>query len=309
MEIQCFSSLKLEYESKSRFLIKQIQDFTNLENQELASILKISVSRLENFYNYKESIKLDSLLGLMNKFNISLDALKSGEIDIKTLQEHYTGNLNYIPDKYSTAQFSKGRTILNSFNFLKDNFGFYKSDMTQRYFQLNRTILSAPDKNINIHFVEDVYNYLSTLQGLSLSDFYNMGRYNLKTLQGSTFYETVSKFKTTKQIYENLINHQMFFFEKNSDYKIKLINSQECIISSNANEEVSDLLKIKKVGNPETCKYREGFFSILPNIINQPSSIVNELTCVHKGDSECTFHIKYPNLINTQKSKPHLYIQ
>lgn len=293
MALQHHGKLRDNYQAKTVTFLKQLQDLLNLSNEEISDIIGISTNRYKSFLNYSASPKAHELQRLLDKYSLSFDALKNDKIDINLLSLHQKGSLDNISKKYSIGAFSKRRTIKHTLNYLKNRIGHFSYDMTERYFQMNKYILAKPDEYINIHFIEDLYDYLATQQKLTMNDFFQMGQHNLLTLQGSHFVKALTEVSHPKFLYRNLIERDVLFLEKNSHYDLLTLTNDTCIFRSNIRQEVSDILKISKVGTPHTCKYREGIFAILPQFLDLAHAHVIETSCVHRGDTYCQFEVDF----------------
>lgn len=293
MAIQHNGQLKNHYQAKTVVFLKELQDRLNLSDEEIAQKMCTTSKRYKSFLSYSCVPTMNELQGLLDHYNLSLDALKHDKIDLDVVASHSTGSLLRISERYLKGAFSKRRTINHTLDYIKDNIGYFAYDMTERYFQLNKCILANPEAMINIHFIEDLYTYLAYEQCLPSQEFFKIGMHNLSTLEGSSFARSLTDVTHPKFLYRNLIERDVRLLEKNSDYQLISLTDGSCIFRSNIRQQVSELLSITKVGTTHTCKYREGIFSMLPQFIDLPHAQVQETSCAHRGDEFCQFEVDF----------------
>ena len=148
------------------------------------------------------------------------------------------------------------------------------------------------DLFINMNFFTDICDTMKTLGCEDESLFY-MGQFSSSANRSSAFAKEFSKLKGPKEVYENLVPVLGVHFEKNHLYAIKSLKSNLCEIESKPNEEVLDALKSNTLGSANSCSARRGVASSFALYHGDRDVTVEEVKCIHRGDTNCVYQVKW----------------
>ncbi len=285
--------LKKEVDHRICNTLEKIRLTLNLNVRIFSDYLKITEKSYTENSTLRKAPPLEALFNILEVFSLSFDSVIEGKINYKALSEHYHGNKSYIPERYTTAAFSKKRTSIHMLDFLENVFSWKTRLKVLRHFQIPESCFYCPDEMINIFFLSDLCEYLK-VENFSEQTLFLMGQHSVISNLNSEFGKFLSTFGSPQDLHEriftDLINQ---YYDKNHLYNLMDLKKNSCTIEALCNPKVTDLLKVRNLGNHDVCIARAGGFSSLTGYLGLPYSKVNEMTCVHKGDPSCKFEIDY----------------
>lgn len=281
--------------------LESVRRSLGIDHRLWADFLGMTKTEYSKNYLHQSKLEIKHFFNLGNAISYSPSRLMTGNIDLATIYEKYTGNQLYIPEEYQVAAQSKVRSLNNFLNHLEKNHSPQYKQLVLREFNLNEAILSRPDMPINILMMMHFFTYLRSLN-LNSAHFFAMGA-------GTVEYnklELLSRLGPVGDIcefWEKVIAETPRFFEYNTIYKIKHLTEQICVLTATPNKEVQDALHMKVLGNPDICLGRAGIKTSASAYLGFPHSQVTKTKCIHIGDPHCEFHI----IFNDNKFKQLSY--
>lgn len=280
------------YNCKLSQFIQKLNNYKLASDEELRDIMSVSSQDLALLKKGKSTLNILQLASLATHLKVSIDNISECRIDFETLIQHKKGNLSYLPERYMLGAESRKSAIVNILNYLEIYYGAELKNTVMYYFQINDSIHHDLDGKVNVMLVMDIYDYLNT-RGFQDSDIYKIGVYMATTNKNSWLAEEFSKCHSVKALYEYYMAELIKIIEKNNLYKIIKLTSTTCTFESHEHEHMLDLFKVKHLGNKNRCISRAGTLSAATQYLGLPSASVVEKTCVHDGDSVCTFEINF----------------
>ncbi len=269
---------------------------------ELLERLQITEKQFMHQKKLNLSPSLDAITNLTESLGISIESLINGKIDFQTLLDHASGNLTKLPERYSSAKFSKVRTSIHLLDFIENNLGWSAKKTIYNHFQINESIFENAESTVNFLMPSDICQYIGEKFKAPTSLLYKIGAHSSTVNKNSILARVLSAYKKPKELHENIFTEIVHrFYDKNQIYKILKLTNQYCIVELNFRDEVKDLLKLKTPGNQFACHSIAGSISSLTGYINLPNSKVTKIDCIHQGGCSCKFLIDF--------SVAHAYVE
>lgn len=281
--------------------IKRLQLTLDIPNQEFADILCVTEENLDSALNGGVELPFDALANITDIFNLCPDTFVFKNVDYVALAEHYRGNSDYIPEKYSVAAFSHRRTGYNILREVEKTYGPIIVDRILRALQVTKYGLLNVDANINIRFGMDVFKQLSRFIKVDENVFFKFGTSSVIANKATSLGNELSLLANPSEVYERMIEELVSFYEKNCSYRLLNLGDTTCRVESKQNEDVASALKVRRLGNPSVCAYKSGILAATPAYIGLPSGSVKEAKCIHRGDPSCVFEINYDRALFDSK--------
>jgi hypothetical protein len=241
----------------------------------------------------REPLPASSCILLADHLQIRLDALMSGRIDYAALEKQVNGGGDALPERYSVGTFSRRRTSLHLIDYCDQHIGWDFTDRMLKTLQLRRAAFSDPDAMICMTAPVDLSDMIGQVTG-DMKLLFNAGANSLKVNKNSPFADAIRKSGSIRRAYELLFTELMGFFDaKNHVYWITHIDDSSCTFESKCHDELTDTLKVSKVGSTYTCATRAGVAAAVAGFLGAPLPYVVESQCQHRGDPVCRFHIHY----------------
>lgn len=274
-------------------LLEQIRGHINEDKHDFCHRLGLSTRQYSSIVERKRSLPIDKFCTLVESFDLDIDAVFNGPIDLNALLEHQKGNLSYIPEKYLIGAASKKRNILNVFRAI-ETFHSHRVSLRDlfRYFQVHKEGFKNPDESINLSFCQDVFEYLR-VKGLQDSDYVQFGVYSSLCNKKTLLAKNLRSKRDLSSLYESLMTEYIHLIEKNCDYQIKTLAHNRIVIQSKSKQNLASALSTFEVGGPEVCLQRIGVLKSVPVFKDRTMSKVIETKCVHQGHSCCQFEVDF----------------
>lgn len=242
-------------------------------------------------------LPLFSLLSAVRRLDLSIESVlvKPNSLDFTALKEHVKGNQTYIPERYTSAAFSKKRSFVNSLNYIEKFRGYPTRNVVLRKLQIKEAALFDPDAPISINSMIDMYPHLRAC-GMQDAQIYHSGLYTMATSKNSPVGKALSKHKKTRDAYEHFFNELTVGIEKNCHYSLSKLEDDYMVVDSISRVDAAEAMKVKHIGSADGCLVRAGVMGGVPALIGNPFVTVVETKCVHRGDSICRFEARFdPN--------------
>lgn len=282
------------FQKKTGDFINRLQTTLKVTDEELRDILKVSFNELYEITKGRTDLDIFKLCSLSQTYKFNLDAFFDDKVDFETLRQHKMGNEQYLPEKYIVGAFSKKRLIHTVLDYVENHYNWRMKENILSYFQMSGAIYTNPDDKINVYFFEDVLKFLLKL-GLTHTDIARIGLWSAITTKGTIMEQELSKSRSPKELFEKYFQDIILFIERNNKYRIINLNETSCEVESHEIPDNLDIFKVKYIGGPLRCLYRSGALGAATTYLGGGIANVVETTCVHRGDSVCTFRIDFAN--------------
>ncbi len=274
--------------------IDKIKHTLGWNDAELLDRLQLTKKQLVSEKQLNLSPRLDVITNLTESLGISIESLITGKIDFQTLFAHASGNIKKLPERYSSAKFSKVRTSIHLLDFIENNLGWNAKKSIYNHFQINESILKNAESTVNFLMPSDICQFIGEKFKAPPTLLHRIGAHSSTVNKNSILGRVLSAYKSPKTLHENIFTEIVHrFYDKNQIYKILKLTNQYCLVELNFRDEVKDLLKLKKPGNQFACHSIAGSISSLTGYINLPNSKVTKIDCIHQGGCSCKYLIDF----------------
>jgi hypothetical protein len=246
----------------------------------------------ERYLGSNLTIEIDSLVPIVDRFNLSLDSIIEGRVDFAAVSQHCLGNDIYIPERYTVGAYSRRRTMRYLLEYVETHLGIDERSRIMRQLQVPERALDLLDEKININFAVDLMKELAQ-RGAPTDFFRGMGSYSIRKTKNLPFAAELAASRTVMELYENYVEDKVKWLEKNSVYKYIAIDGESFIIEARNNEEVIDSLKDKKYGSRQACEYKIGVMTHIAEYAGFPAVRAEKLQCIHQGDECCRWIARF----------------
>jgi hypothetical protein len=240
-------------------------------------------------------VQIDTISTLAETLDLSMDSIFKGDIDYTVLARHCRGDLHCISERYvGAASLSPIRSVANLLSYVEFRCGDPVRQMLMRNLQLHSSAFSSLDRRVNILLVTDLAAECRSI-GLMDDDFIAAGEqllvFEYDRMSRKLEEERVPK--KTKDIYSYYIEGLPKHVERTFSYEIAALDNDGCVIHSDLTDEVRDGLKTQTYGSKDVCLMRKGILSCPPAYGGLPRAKVEKMACVHQGDDECVYDIRF----------------
>jgi hypothetical protein len=271
------------------------------ESKNWYSLLELSGPQLERINSYVDDIPTSALERVAAEFKIDPQALLGESIDFREIAiRHSRGH--QLPGRFMIGAFGRRRATIGALDFLEKKSGWRTRRDVFRHFKVNEAMFSNSMDPISMRFMTDVCTYLVKAHGYTKNDLYQLGTNIQANNRGTIVGNVFSSCRGPDEIYERFFGDMMKFFELNCEYFIVKVDNERCVIDVLSRSEVAEALRVKHLGNVETCAFKAGIFSSLTGFLGMPFAGIRELSCVHRGDASCRYELNYPR---SSKPKRH----
>jgi predicted hydrocarbon binding protein len=284
--------------AKRRTLAEQvirIQSITNTSDEEVSDILHIARNQFNLFQKGLVEIPTLGFLNLSKHFGFSIDAFFDNNVDFEVIRQHHLKNYRYLPQKYTKGAFSKKQLIITVLDYVESHFGWTLKEAALDYFQIKNFHTFNPSDSINVYLFEDLLNFLVD-KGLTRQDIIAIGHHSIVTTQGTELSHKLSSCRTIKELFQLYFEEIIDLIERNNKYRMIKMTNNFCEVLVEEIDDNLDIFKVKHIGGQKRCDYRAGALSAATNYIGLKSCVVEEVTCAHKGDDNCIYHISFEQL-------------
>ncbi len=285
------------YEVKIKSFISKLASALNASDKEMCRYLNYTSYEYQQFQRGEIFLDMARLEDLGEKFKFSFDSLKFETIDFEVLKNHQEGSQQALSAKYTKGASSRKINILNVFRYIEKTRGAFAWFLIQdilNYFQLSKEVLADPQGFINITFYNDLFKYLR-FKGLGSRDIEKIGSHSISTAKETSFSKKLSLASSPSELFQLYFEELITLVEKNNKYKIISLTNNQCTVRAFEIPDVLDTFKVRHVGGLDRCLYRKGALAETTTLIGLPSAKVDETSCVHRGDSVCTYVINFEN--------------
>lgn len=273
-------------------MIERLRVTLDIGSEAWSDILRVTPKEYGRIKAGLKPLSATSLVYIIDKFNLSAEALFAGKIDYSAAAAHYHGNIEHIPERFMVAATSRRRTALNILDYVEKNAGWQTALLAKRHFQINDAALVNKDGYINIIFMTELLDYFRS-KGLNANQLMATGSYNTLMNRETPLGAELSALGTPSAVYETMLVDRISYLEKNCDYKILRLNKNSCVLQVKSKRDVADALGLREIGSENAYLYKAGVFSATPSYLGLPFADVKETSCVHKGGSSCRFEVDY----------------
>lgn len=274
-------------------VLDRIKKVLELDEKDFAEFLQLRPNQYEKARSQNREVSARSIIALSKQINLGYDQIMTGSIDFRTLSKHFKGEKGVLPKKYSVAAFSKRRTSIYMMDFVEKHYGWEERLAILNRFQMNETLLSNPDEHINLRFPMDICDYLMQYK-MAHDELIEIGMNSSKSGLSPIVAGKLKEAKWVGEVYEQMCYEILGkYYEQNYNYRLSNLNRDGCIFVGQPNPMAAELLRLKHVGNPAICLVRQGVIAAMPQLGGRPLSEVRKISCVHEGDAECRFEVRF----------------
>lgn len=287
----------------------------NFTHTQWADILELTTQEYAwRYYTSKcEHLGAQSLVKASVALDLSLELLLNPTtIDYHALYEHFHGNTQYVPERYTSVPYSKRRAIKNLVEQINNRLGLYEGYNALRKLQVNVASLDKSDENINIQLAIDLMTQVSqhakkTYSEMGPAFFQNLGAGSVAQTIELPMAKELSRSRSVLELYEAYAD-QVRSMERNYTYRAIRIDSESLIAEAIQNEEIITAFKNKKYGSPELCTFKTGVIANITKYVGAAPLHTVKISCIHQGDKTCRWLVKHGShsMIRQQSSSRHL---
>jgi len=268
-------------------------------------MLQLTEREFDKFKKIKKVLPATKVFSLAERLELGFETIATGKIDYQALTQHYFGNKNFLPERYTNAALGRRRTVLCILNYIESMFGWKERLLTLRHFQLNESIFANIDEPINFLFASDICEYLSRYK-LDEAAFSQIGIHTFQTINSSKVKKELGETKNISELYEKMcLDFAPKHLEQNFIYDFHKTSATTCVYIAKPNPIMLDMLNLKTVGNPATSILRGSVAASFSTLFDLPPSSVKQISSIYQGDSDIKYEIdfSYPQYILKNKEK------
>lgn len=283
-------------------VLVRIQYAIDADDKAFAELMNLT---LKNFLSLKNKLQpppTTAIVHLLGSLHLSMDRFLDRSIDFTVLKGNVGHHVEVVPQRYLPAAFSRRRTSHALLSFILTHFGAYKFIECLKHFQVRESIFENPDNPINVLMASDLCDYLSK-QLKSKDALFKVGQLSHLIPANSVFKRILGNQYSPSESYGKIIEELMDLFDKNCLYRLKYLSETECTVSMKPNLEVVELLKAPIPWSRASCSYRMGVISSFPGFSGWPLSSAREESCLHNGDSECSYSFQFEKAASVFKTQ------
>src|SRR5665647_2667225 len=141
--------------------MSELSDNLGMTLGDLCDLAEISPATRGRVAQDFKKIPLINFFKLSDTLGIDFDRMVHGQLDYRSLREHYQGNLQYIPEKYQVYKRSKVSTINNFFQYVSTKIPNYYIDKIMKRLQIKKESFQDPNMDISGTLLMDLFKELA----------------------------------------------------------------------------------------------------------------------------------------------------
>ena len=286
--------------------LERLRVTLDLSHEKWAEMLGVTKKDYDQICSSKKEPSALTIMNLAEKLGLNFESIIQNKIDYAAVAARMSGNQNYIPEHFMVGALSKRRTSINVLDYVEDFHGWRTKLRLLREFNMSEAAFSNPDELISIQFLMNICEHLIQ-NGHSPNELYAMGSYSVITNQNSPIGQKLRSIVDLAEIYEvTFTDLSPNYYDRNFNYRLLNLDwtNGRCSVEAAPSEEGKDALKTHRVGSKYLCMLRAGTFSSLVGYQYLPFSVVDEVSCIHRGDSACIYEIGFERALHL-KSQGH----
>ena len=269
------------------FNLDHIKDKLNLSDEAFAKYIGVSFGQYKKCRENLAFLPTAVVYELAEKCNFHFADLLTPNFEL-----NFTGGEQFekpLPDRYTTAAYSKLAPTKNIINYLEKTRGRRAKLNLIRKFQLSEEYLGDVSNRANIHLISDVVKYLAETYQFTEKEFIAMGQQTPFTID--ILKDKLSDHKDIYGVLDAFFAECTQIFDKNCDYRITDIVNDFAIIEGSPRKEVLDELKVRpeEFGNEEVCLTKMGCISSMTYFKYRRYGRMEKLTSIYAGDASNTY--------------------
>lgn len=271
--------------------LERIRFTLNLGHSAFAQLLALTEKEYWALRKKRKEPSISSTIELTKNLNIGFDSLILCQFDEKTLERHFYGEKDHLPEKYRVGAFSKRITVVPLLNFIQDHFGLQDRSLILREFQLTNAAFLDPNAPINLRFAIDLGNYVLKYQN-NPDLLVEMGKYSVSTHKNTIISQLLTEESSLPLVFEKMateITPKMI--ESNYQWRIESSSDQILRIRGTPSLDLQNYHPKEYVFSQVACLIRSGVIGSIPSYLNLPSLPVKKTACISQGDPHCRFEV------------------
>lgn len=281
--------------------LERIRSTIQLSNEDWAELLQLTPAGYQ-LLGLRDPCEIPDRVAsdLCDYVGITPEALQSGIIDFKTLAKQVSGNVSFVPERYSEGAFSKRRTSGHLLDLIEIRYGWRERLRLLRTFQVTDAIFADPDGRINLRFLSDLCAYLRG-KGFSRDALAEMGQHSVVTNYAGPLGRHFRRLRNVQKAYESCFTEVINrYYDENFVYELVRMDEHSCTVECRYRPEVLDATRSRAPGNEGTCSTRAGAFASIPGYLDLPYAKVTESSCIHRGDPLCRYEIDFDMAVRAE---------
>lgn len=275
---------------------EKIRRTLNLSIPTWCEVIGTKESQYKSLVKLPNRLSIESVMAVSQQYNLNIEQLLNGEIDLLALSHHFSGNHHFIPDRYNVAAFSRKRTVLNNLEYLQEKIDWNARHHLLKKMQISEASLHDEKENINLRFFEDFYTITKQDFGFTEKDFVAIGQRTVSRFLDAPIAQEFRSCRTLLEVYGRLVGDLLNLYEKhNCFYKITKVSGTKITIHVTSNPDVASAFGVKHIGSASVCQFKLGVFGATPLYLHRklPMAATKKLECEHWGDKACIFEIDF----------------
>lgn len=273
--------------------LNRVQYAMNLDDRSFADRLSLTFRHFQMLKARNITPNLFSFHALLDEIQLLPETFIQGQIDFAALSAVYSGNKNFVRERYRPGAFSKKRTLWTPLQYIREYLGTEEFLGLLKHLQIREAFFSNEDEVVNVRLMADLCDYLASRFGQT-QILYSMGSFSNQSTKNSVISQQIGSGLSVKNTYEKIvIDLAPKYLDKNLIYSFETLTNEGCLLVGTPNPEVQDALSQENIGSPSACVYRAGVIASLPAFSGLPHAHAEEISCVNRGDKTCIYRVGF----------------
>lgn len=293
----------MQAENKNFWInLGKIQDALLLSDKEFSDYLGISYAHYTKQKNALNFLPINCVFECAEKLNFHFEDLLQERFSTKAILSKIQGNYS-MPEKYSVANYSTTRPIMNVLSYLAREKGERCKINLLRKFQISDLFFDNQDQKTNILLITDIVRYLTTTYQLKPSDLLAIGQMTPLTITNKDFRHGLICKNNIYELIDFFVNDCAGLFDKNYSYQIEKMTNDYAIVEAIPNKNVIQELQLPltQFGSEGVCHTRMGVLSSITWLKYKRFANVKKISSLYAKDN-CNRYIidlaPFSNLCN-----------
>ena len=238
-------------------------------------------------------IPVTKLLKILERLNVTLDALMQENIDFECMKQQVRGE-NGLPARYlSKGPLSPRYTSIGMMNFIINEFGNETSELLMQHFQLKPQHFEDPKSLNNFLLPMDLCNYVYNFFGENMVK--QMGEKSVEPLANSPIGAKIKGLDSIKEMFDFIIYEVVQNgIERNYFWRIEMHKQNTLILSGTPNPDIRDAFGNEEGITPHSATLqRKGFIKGLFHMKNHRHHSIQTVRTLRSNKIVDLFHIEY----------------
>lgn len=288
LNITSFFNLKLAR------TVENVREAIGVDHYTMSNILAMTLDDYQLARICKKDFPVDSLIGLCEEVDLSINLLFSGKIDFAALRKSYFSDKVVWPEQYADPShfLARSRGVQSVLKFMSRTYTPEFCKMILRRLQLKSFYFQDQEQFLSPQIGADLVFELSK-EGATEGDFRSMGEASFELLKNSGLGKVLSGAKSPRALFGLAQDNGMSWFDRFFEYRIIQLREDGCIMTSTPQEMSFDLFHSKDLGNKQMCYFKQGVFRSIIGCVGYDFAELRESECFYEGASHCVYHLSW----------------